>query len=189
MHVLDLGGTAESWVRAPTRPRSVHLVNTVEQQREELPSWITSEVGDACALDEQLLSGRFDLVYSNSVIEHVGGHARRLEFAGMVAAAAPRHWIQTPYRYFPIEPHWVAPMTQFLPLWLRSQILRYWPLAHTRASSFEQEVATQLGTELLGVTHLRHYFPASDVHYERFGGLVKSIVAVRSEESRDREQT
>jgi hypothetical protein len=147
-----------------------------------MPSWITSELGDACVLDERLLDGRFDLVYSNSVIEHVGGHARRLEFASMVDAAAPRHWVQTPYRYFPIEPHWVAPMMQFLPLWLRSKVGLHWPLGHSQASSFGDEVNAQLGTELLDVTHLRHYFPSSEIHYERFAGLVKSIIAVRSDD-------
>lgn len=58
----------------------------------------------------------FDLVYSNSVIEHVGGHARSCDFAGMVKTLARRHWgVQTPYRYFSIEPHWLFPGLQFLP--------------------------------------------------------------------------
>jgi hypothetical protein len=177
MRVLDLGGTAESWERAPVQPRHVHLVNT-ERDEAKLPSWITSEVGDACALDEGLLDGRFDLVYSNSVIEHVGGHERRLQFAAMVDAAAPRHWIQTPYRYFPIEPHTLVPALQFLPLWFRARLTLFWPLNHTKPTDLDDSIATQLNTELLDITLLHHYFPASVIRCERIAGLVKSIIAV-----------
>lgn len=178
MRVLDLGGTVETWQRAPVRPAHVHLVNTAGPG-DDPPEWITAEVGDACALDERLLDGRFDLVYSNSVIEHVGGHARRQQFAAMVTAAAPRHWVQTPYRYFPVEPHWVAPMMQHLPLALRSRLGLHWPLARSRVPDLASAVASQLGTELLDITQLRHYFPASTISTERFAGLVKSIIAVR----------
>lgn len=53
----------------------------------------------------------------NSPLEHVGGgHERRLRFAESVHALADRHRVQTPYRYFPIKPHWLAPGMQFLPV-------------------------------------------------------------------------
>lgn len=51
----------------------------------------------------------FGLVYSNSLIEHLGGHARRAAFAEQVRSLAPRHWVQTPYRYSLIKPHWLVP--------------------------------------------------------------------------------
>jgi hypothetical protein len=178
MRVLDLGGTAESWRRAPVRPEHVHLVNPTGPD-DSLPPWMSTEIGDACALDDDLLDGRFDLVYSNSVIEHVGGHARRVQFAAMVEAAAPRHWVQTPYRYFPIEPHLLAPGLQYLPLWLRARISRSWPLVHTRSGDLDDAIASQLGTELLDITQLRHYFPSSAILYERIAGIVKSIIVVR----------
>ena len=178
MAVLDLGGTAESWMRAPIRPARVHLVNTTPPA-EGVPEWITAAQGDACALPEDLLSGQFDLVFSNSVVEHVGGHARRLEFAEMVEAAAPHHWIQTPYRYFPIEPHLVTPCLQYLPLWFRSRIGLHWPLAHSRPTNLDGAIESQLGTELLDITQLRFYFPGSKIRYERFAGLVKSIIAIK----------
>ncbi len=39
-------------------------------------------------------------------------------------------WVQTPYRYFPIEPHWIFPGFQFLPLSARTEISRRWPLGN-----------------------------------------------------------
>lgn len=185
-NVLDLGGTAYSWMQeGAVRPKSVTLVNlfdgelTVRQEQDPLPDWLTLVVGDACDLPDELLDRHYDLVFSNSLIEHVGGPARRTMLAAQVHATADRHWIQTPYRYFPVEPHWLFPLFQFLPLVVRAWLSRVWPLAHTRATTWDGAVATALDTELLGITELRHLFPGSTVHRERFLGLTKSVVLVR----------
>jgi hypothetical protein len=179
LRVVDLGGTPATWLRAPVRPKHVVVVNLAELDDPGEP-WLTVEHGDACALPERLFEQPFDIVFSNSLIEHVGGHARRQDLADAVHRLAPRHWVQTPYRYFPVEPHWLFPGMQFLPLRARAFIARVWPLAHTRAS---REAATRvaLGTELVSLTELRYYFPGSEIVRERFGPLVKSIVAVRTE--------
>lgn len=177
--VLDLGGTPTSWLRAPVRPKHVVVVNLAEVG-DTGESWLTVEQGDACALPEHLFEQSFDLVFSNSLIEHVGGHARRQDLADAVHRLAPRHWVQTPYRYFPVEPHWLFPGMQFLPLRARAFVVRAWPLAHTRAT---RDAATRiaLGTELLSLTEMQHYFPRSEIVRERFGPLVKSMVAVRTD--------
>lgn len=177
--VVDLGGTPASWLRAPVRPKHVVVVN-LAQVDDPGESWLTVEQGDACALPERLFEQPFDLVFSNSLIEHVGGHARRQDLADAVHRLAPRHWVQTPYRYFPIEPHWLFPGMQFLPLRARAFIVRAWPLAHTRAT---RAAATRvaLSTELVSITEMRHYFPHSEISCERFGPLVKSIAAVRTD--------
>ena len=162
----------------PYRPRHVHLVNMVDDDP-ELPSWITSEVGDACALEESLLDGRFDLVYSNSVIEHVGGHERRLRFATMVDAG-PRLVTGSRRRIGTSRSsrHRLVPALQFLPLWLHARVTLVWPFNHTRPTDLDDSIATQLNTELLDITLLHHYFPASLIRTERVGGIVKSIIAV-----------
>ena len=140
--------------------------------------------GDACraraVLAEAGVGGAFDLVFSNSLLEHVGGHAQRRALAEEVRALAPRHWVQTPYRYFPVEPHWLFPGMQFLPVAARARVARSWPLVHTLPASLDEAVSDVLWTELVGVTELRSYFPDSRVVRERMGGLTKSIVAVRT---------
>lgn len=179
--VIDLGGTVESWSRAPVRPRSVTILNMFEPGISSDPS-LSPIVGDACNAREVLeRAGRntkFDLVYCNSVIEHVGGHAKRLELAREVHALAPRHWVQTPYRYFPIEPHWLCPIMQFLPLAAAARLAFRWPLAHSRPNTYEQARDEVMWTELLTVTQMRTYFSTSTIFRERFVGLTKSLITV-----------
>jgi hypothetical protein len=131
LRVLDVGGTVEAWHRAPVKPRHVTVLNLFEPGESDDNS-ITPVTGDACNAADELaranVETNFDLVFSNSLIEHVGGHAARSRLAGQVHRLAEHHWVQTPYRYFPLEPHWLFPGMQFMPTAARAQIARHWPL-------------------------------------------------------------
>jgi hypothetical protein len=180
MSVLDLGGTIDAWQRAPIRPASVLVVN-LEAEPPDVSPWIKAVQADACNLPTHVANGTYDLVFSNSVLEHVGGHAQRLRFADAVHKVADRHWIQTPYRYFPIEPHWLFPGFQFLPLTARARISRRWPLVHSPSSSRQDALNAAIGVELLSRTEMAYYFPHSKIYAERILGVAKSLVAVKSE--------
>jgi hypothetical protein len=179
MSVIDLGGTLDSWLRAPTRPASLHLVN-LETQPDQLPDWARADHADACDLPEHIRAGSYDLVISNSVIEHLGGHQRRLQFADNVHELADQHWIQTPYRYFPIEPHWVCPGFQFLPLAARATLAHHWPLSHTKPTTRNDAIHAALDIELLTRTEMKIYFPHSTIAVERAAGLTKSLIAIKN---------
>ena len=178
MTVVDLGGRAGFWRQLEVRPRHVHVVN-LEDAPSDLPPWVTVDHGDACALPAHIAAGRYDLAFSNSVIEHVGGHERRLRFAESVHALAPAHWVQTPYRYFPIEPHWIAPGMQFLPVAARREVARKWPLAYTPGRTREEALSRVLWTELVDKTQMRSYFPGSTLRSEKVMGLTKSLIAYK----------
>jgi hypothetical protein len=178
MSVIDLGGRVGTWANALVRPKHVHIVN-LEDEQDEVPDWAEVDHGDACELPPAILGRRYDLVYCNSVIEHVGGHQRRLRLADAIHTLSERHWVQTPYRYFPVEPHWVAPGMQFLPLRLRTTMAHRWPLGHTPPENRADALQSVLWVELLDRTQMRHYFPNSTLRAERFAGLTKSLIAVR----------
>lgn len=180
MSVIDLGGTVDSWLRAPTRPASVHVVNLRPSLSAGVPDWIREDQADACSLPGHISGGRYDLVFSNSVLEHVGGHVQRLRFADAVHRLADRHWVQTPYRYFPVEPHWLFPGFQFLPLAVRAEVARRWPLAKVRSSSREEGLRGAMSVELLSRAEMAVYFPDSALRFERMMGLVKSMIAVKT---------
>lgn len=176
MTVIDLGGRVDTWERAPVRPAHVHVVN-LEPAPEVVPGWAEVDHGDACQLPEQIAGRRYDLVFSNSVLEHVGGHERRERFANTVRKLADRHWVQTPYRYFPLEPHWLAPGMQHLPVGVRAALAYRWPLQQTRARTREDALREVLWTELVDYTQMRHLFPQSRILTERLAGLPKSLIA------------
>lgn len=180
MRVIDLGGTAEAWRRAPVRPDSVHIVNLEVEEIADIPTWIRIDRADACNLPAKITNGNYDIVFSNSVIEHVGGHSQRQLFADAVHSLADRHWVQTPYRYFPIEPHWLFPGFQFLPLAARAAISRHWPLMYSRASGREDSIRQAMSVELVSRTEMGLYFPNSTIGSERILGVAKSLVAIKT---------
>ena len=176
MRVLDLGGTASSWRAASLRAKSVTLVN-LDYFEEPNEPWMEVVRADACNGD----FGQYDLVFSNSLLEHVGGHSRRRQFADTVQKAAPCWWVQTPYRYFPVEPHWIFPGFQFLPFRMRLMITRYWNIGHMPAEKNVAEAAEIVASvELISATEMRSYFPTSEIWYERVAGIPKSLVAFKT---------
>ena len=177
MKVLDLGGTLHWWQRAPVRPSHVTIIN-LETSGADAP-WLTELTGDACRADELIAGQDFDLVFSNSLIEHVGGHGARSTLAWVIRSLAPRYLVQTPYRYFPIEPHWIFPGMQFLPLPIRGAIAPRWPLGHTRGWPSSKALSEVMATELIGATEMRTYFPDGQLYWERFFGLPKSMIVIK----------
>lgn len=178
MRVLDLGGTTESWRLAPVQPKSVTVINLMAPTESGHPSIVHIQ-GDACNLPRSVSNEHFDLVYSNSLIEHVGGHANRQRLADNVHARADRHWVQTPYRYFPIEPHWVFPGMQCLPYKARVTVSLRWNRGHVRTYTRDEAESRVNEIDLLSISQMRHYFPTSTIWHERFAGLVKSVTALK----------
>lgn len=172
MHVIDLGGYGAFWMHGPVHPRHVTVVNL--DPDEPRAGWIDHIAGDACTF--RAVTG--DLVVSNSLLEHVGGVQRRFVLAETIRALAPRYWVQTPYRYFPIEPHWLFPGFQFLPLAARTEIGLRWRRGHIRATTREESRREAMWVELLGLAELRSLFPEAEIWRERWAGLTKSIVAI-----------
>lgn len=173
MRVVDLGGTPGYWRASPLKPAHVTVIN---REAFEPIEGVDVVVGDACDPPPSL--GIVDLVFSNSLVEHLGGYERRRLFADVVRGLAPRYWIQTPYRYFPIEPHWLFPGFQFLPLRLRVALTGWWPLGHIHGRGLDALELT-LGVELIDRTELAFLFPDGKILFERFWGLPKSLIAIR----------
>jgi SAM-dependent methyltransferase len=69
--------------------------------------------GDALSLPFE--DGAFDVVFSNAVIEHVGGDEAQRRFVAELRRVAPRAFVTTPNRWFPIEVHTKLPLVHWLP--------------------------------------------------------------------------
>ncbi len=183
LRILDLGGTRQYWAIATEllekyRGRiSVHLVNQEKEPINNDPVF-TQQTADACA--RYLLQGdRFDIVHSNSVIEHVGDWERIAAFADNVHRLGDRHFIQTPNYWFPLEPHFRFPAFQWLPASART-----WLLQKRRLGFYDQlpeylEARTVIDSIRLFTPHeMRQLFPGSQCEIEWVYGLPKSIVMI-----------
>jgi ubiquinone/menaquinone biosynthesis C-methylase UbiE len=99
---------------------AVKIVNLDPQViREKGLEHVECEIADGCSLP--FADRSFDWVFSNAVIEHVGGPSRQQRFAEEIRRVARRgYFVATPDRYFPIDPHTLLPLYQFLsPEWQR----------------------------------------------------------------------
>ena len=130
--------------------------------------------------DMGINSGRFDFCHSNSVIEHVGDWDRVAEFARITRAVAPSYYVQTPYFWFPIEPHFSSPFFHWFPEGVRASLLL------KKGHGFQRKL-DDIGDAMRSVQHARlldrrmmaGLFPDSTLVDERFLGLTKSLMAIR----------
>jgi hypothetical protein len=182
VRVLDIGGAGDIWINslgALTRRCEITFVNLYTVNLCGLTG-ATSIIGDGRQLDA-FADGSFDICFSNSVIEHVGTFYDQIAMAHEVRRVGKTYFIETPYRFFPLEPHFLVPGWQFLPSGLRTQVCRYftvgwmrrqpdWLLSHAEVEQIR----------LLSIAEFKRLFPDAVVHRERVGPLVKSLIAIRS---------
>jgi Methyltransferase domain len=175
--ILDVGGTAGFWRRMGFHDEDVDIV-LVNTEAPAAPDGRFRFVqGDARDLSE-FADDAFDVVFSNSVIEHVGDFDDQRRMAEEVRRVGRRWFVQTPNRYFPVEPHFLVPGFQFLPVAARARLLTRFDLGWIPRAP-DLEVARQRVQEirLLTRAELERLFPGSRIHTERVLGLAKSFVA------------
>jgi len=181
--ILDVGGDELFWrqVGALGQPGLAVTLLNCEAQPTTHPA-VRTLLGDARDM-QQFADDAFDVVFSNSVIEHVGDLADQARMATEVMRVGRRYYVQTPNRYFPIEPHFLWPYFQFYPYALRAWILHHGQVALERgtlrwgrAASYEAALAGARSIRLLNAHELRTLFPGGRLWRERLVGLTKSLV-------------
>jgi hypothetical protein len=178
--VLDVGGTNSFWELRGWAGRSDVRVTTANLiQEAQTHSNITPRVCDATDLSE-FGDGAFDIVFSNSVIEHLRTYEAQSAMASEVRRVAPRYWVQTPNFWFPVEPHFLTPAWHWMPRRARIALLQRHRFGW-RGPCPDPEVARMTVEEvrLMRRRELVRLFPEARLVEERFGPLVKSFVAVR----------
>jgi hypothetical protein len=181
VRILDIGGTNSFWENRGWAGRDdveVVLVNLEAEDR--VHANIDPRAGDATNLGE-FADGSFDVVFSNSVIEHLFSRDNQAAMAREVRRLAPVYWVQTPNFWFPIEPHFLTPAWHWMPVSARVALLRRrrfgWrgPCPNPDdAKAAVREIRLMRGRELTRM------FPEADLRREKIGPFVKSFVAVRA---------
>jgi hypothetical protein len=177
--ILDVGGYPWFWLDAPVTAR-ITLLNphVIPGLSERFSDRFEFVVGDGCFLNYQ--DKTFDIVFSNSVIEHVGTYERQRAFASEARRVGVSLWIQTPARTFFMEPHLLTPFIHFLPQSLQRKLLRYfttWGVITKPTTAQVEDFLKEV--RLLNYREMTELFPDCEIHRERFIGLTKSYIAVR----------
>jgi hypothetical protein len=181
MRILDVGGTELNWRLLDETPQVV-LLNLPQDTAVPTGPNFLPVAGDGCRLP--FADQSFDLVFSNSVIEHVGGAAEQAAFAREIARVGRYYWVQTPDRRFPVEPHLFTPGLHLLPGGLRRRLARwctFWSLVE-RPSPDRWEYYIRHCTEemrLLSAAEMRGLFPGAELVRERLLGWSRALIAVR----------
>jgi hypothetical protein len=171
--ILDLGGTSEFWAGTDL---GVTLLNVREPQSVQPPFEFIK--GDATALPFEDRS--FDIVFSNSMIEHLGNADNQRRCAEEARRVGRKLWIQTPNRYFFIEPHYLTPFIHWVPPQARRRLLRnfsVWGWLTRPSQTAVDEMINEI--RLLDQSELAVLFPDCEIERERILGLTKSMIAVR----------
>jgi hypothetical protein len=184
MRVIDLGGTPTIWEHV-SEPLEITLLNLPGGLSPGMSQLLQSRhlrhhsfhviEGDACNV-AQFGDRSFDLVFSNSVIEHVGPAAKQEEFAHEVLRLGKSYWVQTPSIWFPIEVHSGMPFYWFYPGWLRAALMKSW---RKRLPAWWAEYMDT--TRVLSRRRMGELFPKGRTRVDYFFGFPKSYVSYFTE--------
>jgi hypothetical protein len=175
--LLDVGGYEQFWVSRGYHEHpdlQVTLLN-LEEEPTHYPN-MRSVKGNACDMSE-FSDRQFDIVFSNSVIEHLHSYDSQQAMAREVRRVGRYHFIQTPNRYFFVEPHYLLPWFQFLPRALQLAILTKTSLTRFKRMSVAAANAQLDEIRLLTQSEVTRLFPESQVYREKFLGMTKSYTA------------
>jgi 2-polyprenyl-3-methyl-5-hydroxy-6-metoxy-1,4-benzoquinol methylase len=126
----------------------------------------------------QFADDEFDIVYSNSVIEHVGDFTAMHRMAREIRRVGKRHFVQTPNKYFPVEPHFVFPAFQFLPKPLQLGLVQNFQLGWMDREPDKARAAAIIDSiHLLSLRDMKVLFPTSGIRPEKTLGMTKSFIA------------
>lgn len=183
--ILDVGGTYNFWHiwrdDIDWDKTSITCVNLdphhLEDGKNETP--VRMIQGNACDLSD-IKDSEYDVVFSNSVIEHVGLWPNMRAMADEIKRVAPRYLVQTPNFWFPIEPHARTPFLHWVPEPIAYRIVM------TRKCGFYRKHDTVAGAveaiqsaRLLDMRQMQALFEDAEVIREKFLGVTKALIAIK----------
>ncbi len=179
--VMDLGGNRDYWLDLEPVWSGRNLKFTVvnlEAERLTDPRFQCIQ-GNCCDMSA-FADMSFDIVHSNSVLEHVGRWKEMSAMAREVRRLAPRYFVQTPNFWFPVEPHFRSLFFHWLPEPMRvGRTLKRGFGAFPKAPTIDDAQRFIEDSNLLDARRFMHLFPDAKLERERVYGFTKSLIAIR----------
>lgn len=178
--ILDIGGDIRYWNEMGWKhPKcTIYLLNLyIPADQKALDGFIFVK-GNALHLPYQY--GEFDLIFSNSVIEHVGSYANQQQFAAEVMRICDRYIIQTPSYWFPLEPHSLIPFFQFIPHGVRALLIMAFNINYfPKQTTYRAAVEASHSTLMLTRQRFQRLFPHAALQVEKLYSIPKSYTVVK----------
>lgn len=176
--IIDVGGSGDWWVMLGIRGPNILIVNLDDTMREETEKQgYRFEVVDARRLPYE--DKAFDLAVSNSVIEHVGDFADQQRFVKEMLRCGKTIYLQTPNKWFFVEPHTIAVFIHWLPLSIYRKLVRWFSVWGWVNKPTQKQVDDLLATiRLLNRREMEQLFPGLPLQTETFLGMTKSFEIV-----------
>ena len=173
--ILDVGGSGDwSWVDAGDAT-SITVINLYPSSDVNIQNYIQ---GDACDM-HMFSDDQFDLVVSNSVIEHLLSSEDQKKMAAEIRRVGKSYWVQTSNRHFPLELHLCFPFIQYWPVKWRISFARVWPFSFEKMRGRIDGAVADAQAILLTKKTFQGLFPDAEIICEKFCGLTKSLIATR----------
>lgn len=176
--ILDLGGSDYHWRNsefAGNRDFDITIINLEDQNTDAIENikFIKKDVRNLESFTEE----EFDVVYSNSLIEHINDKDSQQRLAEDIRRIGRHYFIQTPNYYFPVEPHFLFPFFQFLPFKIKSALIRKYDLGWYSRQP-EKDKADELAgsVRLLKLNELKKLFTDGNIYHEKYLFLNKSFI-------------
>ncbi len=182
IRILDVGGSEGAWINLWDERLEHASITFLNLEETKVSGRFPMEalVGDARDLS-RFAAAEFDFCFSNSLLEHVGSFSDQQLAADEIRRVAKGYFVQTPYRYFPLEPHFQIPFWAQLPAGLRTRLHQRFQLGWMPAQpdlAMARNEVEQI--RLLTISEMRRLFPGAEIRKERIGPLIKSLMAVRA---------
>lgn len=179
--LLDIGGYPIDWFSRGDSIGKVDVLNLERAHLENVPAKapeIRVLAGDARQL--QFPDNHYDIVFSNSVIEHVGTLEDQQAFAREARRVGRKLWIQTPAKGCPIEPHYLGLFIHWFPAAWHVPLARWTSirgLTGWASAAQLEEIASS--TRLMTKREFASMFPDCEIWTERLLWVFpKSYVAI-----------
>ena len=177
INILDVGGNEMFWENASFANNDDYRITILNlTQNPTKYSNLVSVSGNALDLS-QYGQNEFDVVFSNSVIEHVYTKENQIKMANEIMRVGRTFYVQTPYKHFFVEAHYILPFIQYAGKKTQYFILTKTPLSRmkkwdkTHAKNYTEEI------RLLTKKEMKEFFPEAKFFNEKFLGMTKSITA------------
>lgn len=181
-NILDIGGSEYYWednmdfLSLFSDAITITVANLDAQEVDFKDTKLfTFKQGNAC--DESLYEGKYNLIHSNSLIEHVGMENMQ-KLSDLIRRRNIPYYVQTPNYWFPVEPHFRFIGFQWLPVSWRARILAKRRMGLRVANSLEDALKSVNSINLLKRSQISKYFPDAQIFNEKVGPFTKSFMVI-----------